>query len=101
MLLGSAICVQGWHYSHNDWYIFFTTFPLLILMLKIATILILEHACLLYASSSSSTSESALDTTFTTYTDSNAHNELLVQFPASQEYSIPQVSDFIVQHRLR
>ena len=74
--------------------------PLLILMSKIATILILECACLLYASSSNPSFEDALNITHTTYTTSNARNELPIQFPASREYSIPQVTEFILQHRL-
>jgi hypothetical protein len=69
-------------------------------MSKIATIIILEHACLLYASSSGPSSEAALNRAHTTYIASNARNELPIQFPASQEYVIPQVTDFILQHRL-
>ena len=69
-------------------------------MSSIAMILILEHACLLYASSSSLSSKAALDTTYATYTTSNARTELPIRFPASQEYVIPQVTEFILQHRL-
>jgi hypothetical protein len=78
----------------------FYCLPLLILMSKIATIIILEHACLLYASSSRPSSTAALNTTHATYMTSNTPNELPIQFPASQEYVIPQVTDFILQHRL-
>jgi hypothetical protein len=78
----------------------FYCFFLLILTLKSATILILEHACLLYASSSDLSSMAALKMTHTTYTTSNTHNELTTRFPASQEYSIPQVIEFVLQHRL-
>jgi hypothetical protein len=63
-------------------------------------ILILEHACLLYATSSSPNSWDALNTTHTAYTTSNARTELPIRFPASQEYVIPQVTEFILQHRL-
>ena len=69
-------------------------------MSTIAMILILEHACLLYASSFSPSSEAALNTAYNAYTTSNARTELPIRFPASRGYVDLQVTEFIVQRRL-
>jgi len=67
----------------------------------IAIILILEHACLSYASSSKLTSDEALDQAYSRYHDSKIHNEVTMQFSKSAEvYSTIQFTGFITTHRL-
>jgi hypothetical protein len=64
------------------------------------TILILEYACILHASSSMPPYKEALEKACSQYTMSDAHNALRVQFPLSQVYSISQVTDFILKYHL-
>ena len=62
-------------------------------------ILILEHACLSYASESRPTQDEALDEAYSRYCASGIHNELTEQFSAHpQEYSILQFTEFILTH---
>jgi hypothetical protein len=64
-------------------------------------VLILEHACLRFASQSKPTKDEALDEAYSRYCTSGAHNELMKQFSASpEEYSISQFTEFILEHRL-
>ena len=67
------------------------------------TIHILEHACRLHASSSWLTRDGALKRAYVQYMSSNTHNALTNQFqvPSPQwEYDIPQLTEFVLQHRL-
>jgi len=66
----------------------------------IVIILILEHACLLYASPSKPTLNGALNDAYTRYKTSGTHDNLTNRFPTHQEPSIPQSTDFILSHRL-
>jgi hypothetical protein len=64
-------------------------------------VLILEHACLFFASQSKPTKDEALDEAYSRYCASGVHNELMEQFSAPpEEYSIPQFTEFILKHRL-
>ena len=64
-------------------------------------ILILEHACLSYASQSIPSSDEALDQAYSQYCASGIHNEVTKQFNApSKEYLIHQVTEFILKHLL-
>jgi len=70
-------------------------------MFKIAIILILEHACLSYASQFKPTSDEALDEASSQFKASNIHNAVIEQFSASpKECSILQFTEFILSHRL-
>jgi hypothetical protein len=88
--------------SHNDWYIFAICLllPLHFLMFKLVTILILEHACLLYASLSRPSLEWALVNSISQYQASDTHSAVMRQFTAPQEYSVSQFVEFILEHRL-
>jgi len=67
----------------------------------IVTILILEHASLLYASQSKSTRDEALDRACSRYSASGVHSEVTEQFFAPPtEYSTLQFTEFILKHRL-
>jgi hypothetical protein len=67
----------------------------------IVIILILEHACVSYASQSNPTRDEALDQAYSRYCASGVHNEVTKQFFAPpKEYSIPQFTAFILKHRL-
>jgi len=67
----------------------------------IAIILILEHACLSYASQSKPIRDEALDMAYSRYCASGVHNEVVKQFVAPlEEYSILQFTEFVLQHRL-
>jgi hypothetical protein len=64
------------------------------------TILILEHACLFYASSSMPTFENAFDDAYSQYQAADIHNKVIKQFSGpSKEYSIQQFTEFILSHR--
>jgi hypothetical protein len=66
-----------------------------------ATILILEPACLSYASLSKPTIEEALDRAYSQYQASGIHNAVIRQFLAPfKEYSIQQFTEFILGSRL-
>ena len=70
-------------------------------MFKIGTIIILEYACRFYASSPDSPRVKALDKAYSQYKQSGTHKVVGSQFPGSpNEYSIPQFTEFILQHRL-
>ena len=65
------------------------------------TILILEHACLSYASEPKPTRNKALDEAYSQYCASNVHSEVMTEFfEAPEKYSIHQVTEFILRHRL-
>jgi hypothetical protein len=69
---------------------------------KIAIILILETACLFYASQAQPVRHAALDRACSRYETSDTHNAATNEFSASSvEYSIPQFTEFILAHRLR
>jgi len=71
------------------------------LISKLAMVLILEHACLSFASQSKPTKDEALDEAYSRYCASSVHNELTKQFSAPpEEYSIPQFTEFIHKYRL-
>ena len=68
---------------------------------KIVTILILEHACLSYASQSEPSRDEALDRAYSQYCASGVHVDLTKQFSAhAREYSIAQFTEFILEHHL-
>ena len=72
---------------------------------KIVTILILDRACLLYASPSHPgrlTRIRALDQACSQYASSDIHDAVKEQFllPPKQ-YSISQFTEFVLSHRLR
>jgi len=66
----------------------------------IVTILVLERACLFYASSSRPPYTKALDMACSRYTTSDTHNALMVQFPSCRTYSISKISDFILNYSI-
>ena len=75
--------------------------PLQSLTFKIVTTLILEHACLAYASQPKPTRDAALDWAYSHYCASSVHNEVTKYFLApSMEYSILQLTEFVFKHRL-
>ena len=64
-------------------------------------LLILENACLSYASQAKPTRDEALDQAYSQYCASNIHFDLTKQFCASpEEYSILQFTEFILEYRL-
>jgi hypothetical protein len=68
---------------------------------KIAIILILENACLFYASQPQPDRSVALDRAYSLYKTSQTHIAASKEFSASSmEYSIPQLTEFILVHRL-
>jgi len=67
----------------------------------IVTILILEHACLFYASQSKPTRDEALARAYSQYCASGAHKQMIEQFSAlPKEYSSIQFTEFILKHLL-
>ena len=76
--------------------------PLYFLTFEIVTVLILDHATLLYASPSCPTLGDALDQAYSQYEFSDTHNAVKEQFPLSpKQYSISQFTEFVLSHRLR
>jgi hypothetical protein len=70
-------------------------------MFEIVTILILDYACLSYASSSRPTLKKALNKACSQYIASCTHNEVIRQFTTHpQEYPILDFTEFVLQHRL-
>jgi len=68
----------------------------------IAIILILEHACLSYASQSRPTRIEALDQAYSRYCASDVHNVARMRFLESpKKYSIPELTAFVLECRLR
>ena len=68
---------------------------------KIASILILNRASLLYASPSRPTLEGALDQAYYQYKSSRTHNAVKEQFSFHpKQYSVSQITDFVLSHRL-
>jgi hypothetical protein len=68
----------------------------------IAITLILEHACLFYASQLKPTRDEALDSACSQYISSNIHNTVIKQFSAPpMQYSILEFKEFILKHRLQ
>jgi hypothetical protein len=64
------------------------------------TILILEHACLFHASITKPTIKEALHKAYSQYQALNTQY-VITQFLASpKEYSIIQITEFILNHRL-
>jgi hypothetical protein len=64
------------------------------------TILILDHASLSHASSSTLTAGRALEKACIQYRASHIHDEIINQFTAPLgEYTISQFSEFILRHR--
>jgi hypothetical protein len=75
--------------------------PLQFLTLEIAITIILEHACLLFASKLNPIRERALDRACSQYKSSDIHHKVREQFSAPPiQYSIFQFTEFIIQHRL-
>ena len=63
-------------------------------------ILILEHAGLFLASSYRPTLNEALDKAYSQYESSDVHTVVKKEFPQPPgQYSIPQFTDFILEHR--
>jgi hypothetical protein len=68
---------------------------------KIAIILIIEYACLSYASQSKPTRDEALDQAYSRYCASDIYTELMMQFSGPPDkYSILQFTEFLLMHRL-
>jgi hypothetical protein len=64
-------------------------------------ILILENACLYYASHPKLTQAEALDQAYSQYCASGVHDEVIKQFfDMPGEYSVLQFTDFLLKHRL-
>jgi len=67
----------------------------------IVTIIILDYACRFRASSPGSTHEEAIDEAYSRYKQSGTHEAIKAQFPGSpDQYYIPQLTEFVLQHRL-
>ena len=68
---------------------------------RIVTIMILESACRFRVSFPDLTRAKALDMAYSRCKESGTHKVLKKQFPGSpNQYSIPQFTEFIFQHRL-
>jgi len=68
----------------------------------IATVLMLEYACILFASPSCPTREEALDEAYSHFMSSGTHEAVNRLFLSSLEpYSPQQFTEFILTHRLR
>ena len=79
----------------------FCRLPSQFLTSNIAVTLILEHACLSYASQHDSDRDEALDGAYSRYTSSDFHNEVPRHFSAPPtQYSVLQFTEFILEHRL-
>ena len=75
---------------------------LCLLTFKIATVLILEYATILYVSPSCPTRESALDMACSQFISSNTHNAANRLFLLSlKPLSTQQLTDFLLIRRLR
>lgn len=62
-------------------------------------ILILENACL-YAGAERQSCNEALDRAYSLLMASNTYNALIEQFPTDQRYSISELTEFVLNHRL-
>jgi hypothetical protein len=70
-------------------------------MAKLAIILVLENACLSFASQSKPTRGAALDQAYSRYCASSVDDEVKRWFSLGPDaYSIDQFTEFILQHRL-
>ena len=70
-------------------------------MSKIVTVLILEYACILYASQLRPSCEEALDKACSQFISSSTYNTVNPLFlPSSEPYSTQQFTEFILMHRL-
>jgi hypothetical protein len=68
----------------------------------VAITLILEHACLSFASESRPTRDEALDNAYSRYRDYDIHSAVIKRFYGSpKKYSISEFTAFILDHRLR
>jgi hypothetical protein len=68
---------------------------------EIAITIILEHACLLFASKLNPTREKALDRACSEYKSSGIHHKVREQFSAPLiQHSIFLFTEFIIEHRL-
>jgi len=66
------------------------------------TILILDRAAIIYASSSRPTLDDALDQACSQYESSDTHNAVKEQFLLPPEqYSILQITEFVLSHHLQ
>jgi hypothetical protein len=64
-------------------------------------ILILENACLYYASQPEPNRDEALNQAYSRYCGSGIHSKVTKQFfSLPMEYSIPQFTEFILKHHL-
>ena len=76
--------------------------PLYFLTFEIATVLILDHAALFYASPSRPTLRDALDQAYSKYESSDTHNAVKEQFSLSpNQYSMLQFTEFVLSRRLQ
>ena len=76
--------------------------PLYFLTSEIVTVLILDHAALLYASPSRTTFDDALDQAYSKYESSDTHHAAKEQFSLSpNQYSILQFTEFVLSHRIQ
>ena len=68
---------------------------------KTVTILILDHACISYASLSQPSLKEALNNACSQYNNSHSHDAVTKQFTVTpRQYSISQFTEFILRHRL-
>ena len=76
--------------------------PLYFLISEIVTVLILDHAALLYASPSRPVLDHALNQAYSRYESSGTHNAAKEQFPLSpKQYSILEFTEFVLSHRIQ
>jgi hypothetical protein len=69
--------------------------------MHLVILLILEHACLSYASQSKPTRDEALNQAYSQYRASGVHNAIIKHFSAPpKQYSISQFMEFILEHHL-
>ena len=85
-----------------QWLVYFCCLSLSFLTLWIVTLLILDRACLSYATSSKPSLKKALNKACAQYITSPIHGIITKQFSASpRAYSTSQFTEFVLQHRLR
>ena len=82
--------------------VYFPYVHLYFLTSKIASILILDRASLFIASPSSPTFEDGLDQAYFQYKSSHTHDMVKAQFSLRpKQYSISQLTEFVLSHRLQ
>ena len=75
--------------------------PLQFLTSKIVAIIIVDCACLLYASASRPPYKEALHMACFRYLYSDTQNAIKVRFPSPGQYSSSDITDFVLANRLK